>query len=148
MLQVDEILRNSELSQLQIRRVFRQISYAEVPAGNECLHANECLMFWVIVLVWRLKFLSPDQQQYLLDAMLEQLGDVGAELELNPRPHHPPMLLIGDGRFATWHRHTGYLDLQSGESIESPPQPILESTAYNLAVLYSRNKAICQKGRQ
>lgn len=144
MLSTETLLFGNALSPLQQRTAFRRLGYDGVPAPNVNIPANHCLQLWVIMLLGRLQFLSPEQRDLLIEEMTPQLYDLG-ETMLTGANVGTPMLVIGDGQYATWHGKVGMLDMSTGRTIDKPPRDILESVAYNLAVLFARNRVACRE---
>lgn len=138
------LLSGSELNPLQHRTAFRQMGYAGVPNNEVDVPAGHCLRLWVFMLLGRLSFLSPEQRTLLIEEMSPQLDDLG-ETMAGGLCDNTPMLVIGDARYATWHGKQGFLDLESGQVQIHPERDILESVAYNLGVLFARNRAACHE---
>lgn len=144
MLSTDTLLTGNTLSPLQQRTAFRRLGYDGVPAPDTDIPADHCLQLWITMLLGRLSFLSPEQRDLLTEEMTPQLNGLG-EAMMTGTDIGTPTLVIGDGRYATWHGKVGLLDLETGKTIERPPRDILESVAYNLAVLFARNRVACRE---
>lgn len=143
MFTVGVITHESELSPLQLRSVFRTLGYSTPPADSFELPAHHCLAIWAVMLLGRLKFLDMDQRNLLYEELLTQI-DAALVAGILSGKIQTPMVVIADGRYATWHNRTGWLDLSNGETSVSPKTPPLETLAYNLAVLFLRNRAACE----
>lgn len=144
MIRAETLIYGDELSPLQQRTAFRRLGYDGVPAPDVEIPADNCLKLWVIMLLGRLQFLSPEQRDLLIEEMMPQLDGLG-EAMLAGTSTGTPMLVIGDGQYAAWHGKTGLLDMSNGVTLQSPPRDILESVAYNLAVLFARNRVACRE---
>ena len=142
MLSTAVVLHNTTLTALQLRAVFRAMGYVSPPTDDATLSAADCLKIWVFMLLGRLNFLAPEQRNLLFEEMLPALNALGNKITENPVS--TPMLVIGDGRYATWYTHTGWLDLLTGDVVKTPASPILETVAYNLCVLFRRNLTTCR----
>jgi len=55
------------------------------------------------------------------------------------------MLVFVDGRYVAFTGMTGLLDLTTGEQVQGPEVPPLETVGYNLLVLFRRNMMACRK---
>lgn len=95
------------------------------------------------MLLGRLKFLDMDQRSVLFEELVKQIDEPLIE-GITTGTIQTPMVVIADARYATWHNHTGWLDLSNGEHVTSPRTPPLETLAYSLAVLFLRNRATCE----
>ena len=147
MFTVGVITHESELSPLQLRSVFRTLGYANPPSESFELPSHHCLAIWAVMLLGRLKFLDTEQRTVLLEGLIEQI-DEGLVTGIESGKIQTPMVVIADARYATWHNRKGWLDLSNGESVGSPNTPPLETLAYNLAVLFLRNRAACETIRR
>lgn len=140
---VGVITHESELSPLQLRSVFRTLGYQSPPTESFELPAHHCLAIWAVMLLGRLKFLDMDQRNLLFEELFKQI-DEELTTGITTGAIQTPMVVIADGRYATWHNRAGWLDLSNGETLTSPNTPPLETLAYNLAVLFLRNRAACE----
>lgn len=137
---------NTELSQLQIRAVFRQLGYPQVPADEVVISADHCLKLWVFMLLNRLKFLASEQRTVLFEELVGGITGLVDQIQARDTPAQiTPMVVIADSRYAAWHGVTGWLDLQDGSTVPKPRQTPLEIVSYNLAVLFNRNQAACEE---
>jgi hypothetical protein len=143
MLPVAVVLHNTTLTALQVRAVFRAVGYTSPPTDDVTLSETECLQIWVFMLLGRLNFLAPEQRNLLFEEMLPALAALGPKI--TDSPASTPVLVVGDGRYATWYTHTGWLDLLTGDVVKTPLSPILETVAYNLCVLFRRNLTTCRE---
>ncbi len=141
MFSVEILTEGIDLTPLQIRAAFRQIGYSQVPTGDMQMPPVGCLKLWVFTLISRLKFLDPEQRTLLAEEMIPELSDLANRVLANEV--QTPMVVIADSRYATWHPHTGWLDMANGSSVTAPGHPALETVAFNLAVLFWRNHAAC-----
>ena len=135
------LVNDTDLTPLQIRSMFRRLGYEKQPASDHMMDRSECLKVWVFMLVQRLKILDNEQRDYLFDTLLPDLDRLATILE--PGQPGVPILMLADGRYATWTYHEGWLDLLDGNLVEQPAQPAMETLGYNLAVLFDRNKRAC-----
>ena len=136
---MDIVTTGTELSQLQLRAVFRLLGYLQIPPPATDLSAIECWRLWICMLINRLKFLAPEQRSVLMEIVLSTLP----ELSLEAVAGQTPVVVIADSRYATWHGYTGWFDLQTGEDISAIPGHPLETIAYSLIALFHRNHLAC-----
>lgn len=147
MFTVDVITAYTAMTPLQLRAAFRQIGLPQTPEPTYDMSADECFKFWIILLINRLKFLDSEQRNVLIEALCQAAtGWTAQVMDLD----HPltPMVVLADSRYATWHDHTGWLDLKTGQLVKSPRVPPLETIGYNLAVLFNRNLDECKEIQQ
>ncbi len=140
MFTVAVITASTELTPLQIRAAFRHIG-CQSPLPETELSADACLQFWVLMLIERFKFLAPEQRTLLAEEIVGNLA--GLVTAIQSGTVTSPMVVIADARYATWHGYKGWLDLTDARQLATPEKPPLETTAYNLAVLFHRNRAAC-----
>lgn len=138
------VFAGTELTPLQRRTVFRLVGFDRQPPDDTVLAADAVFGVWLFMLVIRLRYLEPDQQNLLAEEVVGTLSALGDGLQLGLPQQSTPTLVIADGRYATWNGRTGWLDLVTGESVAKPAVPPLETMGYNLAVLFDRNKAACE----
>lgn len=143
MFQVEVLTEGTELTPLQLRAAFRAIGFEPVPPGDTVLTDDQCLVFWVFLLLTKLKFLDPEQRTVLFEEMVGSLDDLAKDIIAGRVI--TPMVVIADSRYATWHNRNGWLDLINGESVTAPQHPALETVAFNLAVLFLRNRRACEE---
>ncbi len=143
MFSVGIIISGRELSLLQLRSIFRKLGHAAMPDAECELPKHHCLALWTVMLIDRLKFLAPDQRVLLCDELLPDITKALVD-DIERDLLQTPMVVIADGRYATWENRQGWLDLSNGATVASPRVPPLETMAYNLAVLYNRNRAACE----
>lgn len=148
MFTVQILANNTALNPLQQRAAFRQLGYTPVPPPETEISSDDCLRLWLIILLGELKFLAPEQKIIIFDSITESLEGVGTALWDSIQRRVPatitPMVVAGDARYITWSGHTGWLDLVSGDVVKEPKVPVLETSGYNLAVLFGRNALACQ----
>lgn len=111
------------------------------PEENGDLTLDDCFLLWVFLLLQRLKFLTAEQRLLLYEQLAETIREQPDSFP--PQTKADALLVVGDGRYATWTGLTGWLDLHTGEQRQNVPAPVLESVAYNLATLFSRNVQAC-----
>ena len=111
------------------------------PETSNELPPTDCLVLWIFLLLQRLKFLTAEQRMLLYEQLAETVHRQPDSFP--PAAREQALLVIGDGRYATWTCLTGWLDLQTGDRCSAVPAPVLESVAYNLTTLYSRNFHAC-----
>lgn len=143
MFPVSVIKEGTELTPLQLRSVFRSLGFDKVPPDETVLNADHCLQFWVYLLITKLKFLAPEQRTLLFEEMSTGLPGLAGKITAGET--NTPMVVIADSRYATWHERNGWLDMSNGESVKAPRHPALETVAFNLAVLFSRNQLACEE---
>lgn len=141
MLDVETLTRSTKIQKLQLRRIFRQMGFDGLPDGPTLVSDEQCLLFWVHLLVDRLKFLEVAQRELLCEELSSGVVDLTTQI----RKELSPMLVIADGQYATWTGKTGWLDLGTGNDVPRPLSPPLETVGYNLTTLFRRNQEICQR---
>ena len=145
MFPVSVITANTDLTPLQLRTAFKKMGVANGTPLPDCiLSPDECLQFWVFMLVNRWRFLEPEQKAVLFEEMLPHLTGLGQKLADRECDKDCPMVVLVDGRYATWCDYQGWLDLQTGQQIEHPASSMLESLAFHLRTLFDRNRAACE----
>ena len=150
MFSVATLTHGDELTPLQQRTAFRSLGYDGVPADDTEIPPDDCLKLWVFMLIGRLGFLEPEQRTLLFEEIMPQLSELGSELLSESTLARlsrgtTPMVVIADTRYATWQDRTGWLDLSNGQNLEAPLHEPLETVAFNLAVLFRRNRAACTR---
>lgn len=113
------------LSKLQVRNIFTQVLRRDCPDSAAEIDPRSRQFLFVADLLQRVKFLTAEQQMLLLGGLV----GVGPEL---------PNLVFADGRYCTWNGRTGWLCLETGDSVDQLPQPPLETIGYNLCELRRR----------
>lgn len=119
------------------------MGFVAVPDAETQLSADHCLKFWSVMLIDRLKYLAPEQRALLAEEVVR--GITGLDELIQAGGTQTPMVVIADSRYATWHNRVGWLDLTNGDTIAAPRNPPLETVAYNLAVLFHRNRTACDE---
>jgi hypothetical protein len=148
MFPVSIVIGDTDLKPLQIRALFRRLGFDQKYAPESHLMAGDCMRVWCYLLLQRLKFLEPEQRDFLFDSMMPMTGqftDMAQNFMTTGRDHALPLLVIADGRYASWTLHTGWLDLVDGENLTQPRRPALETLGYNLAVMFQRNALACEE---
>jgi len=69
MFTVKTILQKTSLSPLQRRMAFTALGHTSVPENDATLTADDCLRFWVIMLLSRLEFLATEQRTVIFDTV-------------------------------------------------------------------------------
>lgn len=131
------VMRVVKLSKLQIRSIFLAVLKCGPPPGDMPL--SETYVFYLLLadMLENLQFLSSEQRLLIG----EQLRQTRIELGMSGAPCGD-QLAFADGRYATWSGATGWISLESGDSVAQLPRPPLETIAYNLAELYRRGVQI------
>ena len=137
------VTKGIELSPLQMRAAFRHIGYSTPPTPETWLSADTCMRFWAAMLIDKLKFLAPEQRAILAEEVVTGIAGLGDTIQAGDSI--TPMVVIADGRYATWHNRTGWLDLMTGNTVQAPRVRPLETTAFNLAEMFHRNQAACEE---
>jgi|GEM_PF-4885039 len=143
MFSVAVLTHGDELSPLQKRTAFRSLGYDGTPSGDTEIPPDDCLKLWVFMLIGRLGFLEPEQRTLLFEEIAPYLEGLGNDLQAITTA--TPMVVIADTRYATWQDRAGWLDLSNGKNLEAPLHEPLETVAFNLAVLFRRNRAGCTR---
>lgn len=144
----------SKLEPLQQRLLDRDVLLIEKTQPNTIYTPGQTMVVWVAELLNRLPFLSQPQWQVLLTECGEFLLRAGENVsdatnwcytDAPREKKHVALkqhqLVFVDGRYVTWDtKDTGFLDLHTGETVESLPTPApMESLSYNLTELARRN---------
>ena len=134
----------TRLSKLRLRAFFSTIGHEKVPDEGVLIGLHDCFLFWTYTLVNRLKFLTADQTHLLFEQMLPQLMEVDlvTDLELADRAW---LLVVADGRYATWENYTGWFDLEIGENAVLDAFTPLEAVSFSLCEMYRRNLAAVER---
>ena len=140
----DKLADGTRLSKLQLRAVFRLMGHENVPPADTLIQLPDCFLFWTYTLLTRLKFLTRDQQELLFEKMLPRLKetDTASDLEQAERAW---LLVVADGRYATWEDYEGWLDLEIGERIILCEYIPLEAVSFSLDEMFRRNLAAMNK---
>lgn len=120
-----------KLSKLQLRHVVKTGGYAP---QDENANPEDSLIMRVILadMLENLAFLSPQERVLILDestaaqehVLFSRMGAV--------------LLAFADGRYCTWTGLTGFLSLETGDTVQELPHPPLETISYNLTELFRR----------
>lgn len=86
----------------------------------------------------KLAFLQPEQRVVILSELWANLFATPTLFtQLN-------QLMFADSQYCTWTGRTGFLDLETGETVEQLQHPPMESIGYNLSELYRRGKLLIE----
>ena len=122
------------LSKLQLRNIFTAILKAPVPGPADTVDPDSLFYILLADVLGRLEFLQPEQRLLIVEGVWAQRH--------TPRQDAAPccmeQIAFADGRYCAWTGHTGWVDLESGETLAMLPDAPLESIAYNLNELYRR----------
>ncbi len=128
------VMRVVTLSKLQLRNIFTAILKQPMPAQDDGVSPDSLFYILLADVLGRLEFLQPEQRLLIVEGVLGQ--------RQQPQPEDAPccmeQIAFADGRYCTWTGHTGWVDLESGETMAMLPAAPLESIAYNLNELYRR----------
>jgi hypothetical protein len=136
-LTLDMVMRVIKLSKLQIRSVFTAVLQRGFAAGGDYVDKEAVFYLLLADMLENLQFLSSEQRLLIG----ERLRATRTELGLTGSPCGD-QLAFADGRYATWSGATGWISLESGDSVAQLPRPPLETIAYNLEELYRRGVQI------
>jgi hypothetical protein len=119
------VARNVQLSKLQLRTIFMAVlNLPEVV--DDAPIPNEPLFFILLAdMLEQLTFLTAEQRLLIVQGLYETRHVNDDACCLN-------QLIFADNQHCTWTGHTGWVDLESGEDVESLPYPPVETIAYNL----------------
>lgn len=122
-----------KLDKLQIRAIARRYNYS---SDDTPLPRYVTLHLLLADLLERLAFLKPSQRVAILD-----------EYEMTLEANEPQWetLAFADGNWVTWSGHTGWLDLETGDTVNTLPAAPVETIGYNLVTLYTRAMAQLRK---
>lgn len=128
------VMRVVTLSKLQLRNIFTAILKAPTPGPDDAVAPDSLFYILLADVLGRLEFLQPEQRLLIVEGVWAQRH--------TPRQDDAPccmaQIAFADGRYCTWTGHTGWVDLESGETLAMLPAAPLESIAYNLDELYRR----------
>ena len=119
-----------KLSKLQLRNIVKTGGFT-LPVDDEPVEAALLTRILTADMLERLVFLRPEQRMLILDESQTAQSLASANLA---------QLAFVDGRYCTWTSYTGFLDLESGETITELPVPPMETISYNLQELIRRGK--------
>jgi hypothetical protein len=120
-----------KLSKLQIKNIFR-VRGVEPPPAEQVIQPDELILILAADMLEKLLFLQPEQRTLILDSISECLGGVIAG--------DFTQLGFVDGQYCLWTGNTGFLDINSGDTLKELPAFPLESISYNLNELYRRGR--------
>lgn len=119
-----------KLSKLQLRSVAASLNYNGAPADwfRDDTQPLPPDVFSAILLADLLErkcvFLNAEQRRLILDEQLEYPA--------------PSMIAFADGAYCVWDGLTGYLDLETGDTVPELPVKAVETIGYNLVALRER----------
>ena len=125
-----------KLSKLQLKNIVKTGGYKQ-PTDDDASITPELLARVLTAdMLERLAFLAPEQKTLILEESVNarMVGIDGMA-----------QLAFVDGRYCTWTGHTGFLDIESGETITELPVPPIETISYNLHELFRRGKHQIEK---
>jgi len=138
----DTLFANCKLSMLQQRFVCLELCGREI-RPDEAYDAGGSLIVWLAQMLHNQSFLDDMQWRLLMKECSGYVAEAAPAIEdhLVRRVPYPedwkwPQLAFADGRYASWPSVavSGYLDLESGEWIESIRPPII-TVSYHLDAL-------------
>jgi hypothetical protein len=127
-----------KLDKLQLKAHSRFYNYANEKANPEVdpLPRYVVLRLLLADLLERLAFLTPSKRQTILEHYNEDIDTNQDQWET---------LAFADGNWCTWTGHHGWLDLTSGDVVETLPAAPVETIGYNLVTLHHRAIAKIRK---
>lgn len=123
-----------KIGKVQIRNIFETQLAEPYPDPDDLLSEKALFFLFFADLLLRVKYIPVPQQQMVLNAL--NRANIWPP-EKKDRLQHCPFV-VADGRYCTWGGHTGFLDLETGDSVKQLPDPPLETIGYNLIELYRR----------
>lgn len=123
-----------KLSKLQMRNIFKARG-AELPEPDDAMSPEMLMLTLLADMLERLDFLRPEQRTLILDST-KYAQIMGT--------HSFAQLAFVDG-YCAFTGNTGFLKLDSGETVATIPAPPMETISYNLAELYRRGKYQIEK---
>jgi hypothetical protein len=124
-----------KLSKLQLRNIVRSAAFQE-PTPDSVVDDHLLIRVMLAEMLERLAFLTAEQRALIL-----------AETNYAQKTAITDMaqLAFADGRYCLWTGSFGFLDLESGDTIQQLPVPPMETISYNLNELYRRRKHQIEK---
>jgi hypothetical protein len=119
------------LSKLQIKNILRTKGLEPSEPEQE-IQPEELILILAADMLEKLVFLQPEQRTLILDSISSCLSRVLMG-EFN-------QLVFVDGQYCLWTGNTGFLDINTGDTINELPAFPIESISYNLNELYRRGK--------
>ena len=117
-----------KLSKLQLRNIVKLASL-ELPAPNDEIAPDLLICVLTADMLMRLSFLSAEQRELILvESAPAQITGISNFAQL----------VFADGNYCTWTGNTGFLNLESGDTVTQIPVPPMETISYNLNELYRR----------
>jgi len=117
-----------KLSPIQLRAIFTTILQKSIPNPDEILALPDLFCLLVADVLERVASLQSEQRAFLL----REMRDVFAQAPPQGLLH----LMFVDNRYSVWTGHTGYIDLETGETLAALPTTPMISIGYNLTELY------------
>jgi hypothetical protein len=124
-----------KLSKLQLRNIVKTSGFP-LPDDDGTVEAALLTRILTADMLERLVFLRPEQRMLILDESQTAQSLACANMA---------QLAFVDGRYCTCTGYTGFLDLESGETITELPVPPMETISYNLQELIRRGKHQIEK---
>ena len=124
-----------KLSKLQLRNIVKTGGFP-LPGDDDQVESALLTRILTADMLERLVFLRPEQRMLILDESQTAQSLACANLA---------QLAFVDGRYCTWTFYTGFLDLESGDTITELPVPPMETISYNLQELIRRGKHQIEK---
>lgn len=155
MLTYADVLRTLRLPPGLVQQLFLLVlGREEPPQPTTLLTSQELLLLWLMQIVTTRLRLADTAVFALLRRYLSLLAQHAAALEAGLRarqgsgaPVSVELYHVGfaDGRYATCTGATGFLDVETGETLTQLPQQAIETVAYNLSTLFVYEFARCRK---
>jgi hypothetical protein len=117
-----------KLSPLQIRAIFTTVLQKSMPNPDEIAAPTDVFCLLVADVLERVQGLQAEQRSFLLKEI--------CPLFYNAPPTELLHLMFVDSRYSVWTGYTGYLDLETGETVPALPSVPMISIGYNLTELY------------
>ncbi|NDD52284.1 hypothetical protein EBZ39_00130 [bacterium] len=117
-----------KLSPLQLRGIFTNVLQKSMPAPDTLIEPPDLFCLLVADTLEKVPAMQSEQRSFLLREMRD-LFDTAPPQDLLH-------LMFVDSRYSVWTGHTGYLDLETGETIPAIPTVPMISIGYNLTELY------------
>jgi hypothetical protein len=123
------------LSKLQLRNIVKAAAFQD-PTPDSPVDANLLIRVLLADMLERLPFLTAEQRALILSETNYAQKTALTEMA---------QLAFADGRYCVWTGNFGFLDLDSGDTIQHLPIPPIETISYNLNALYIAGKHRIEK---
>jgi hypothetical protein len=119
-----------KLSKLQLRNIVK-LANQQLPNPDDEIQPELLMCVLTADMLMRLSFLSAEQRELILSESAYARNAGISEFA---------QIVFADGQYCTWTENTGFLNLETGETVTQIPVPPMETISYNLTELYRRGR--------